>query len=343
MSAIEKYELRNIRIKFFSELTERPKFKVDINPNTEKPEMILGHYFLRPMVPCGIKGCHQPHNEGLLVRLSSGAEANFGIDCGAKYFGENFIALTEDFKQKNLLPQFRSDIAQAKSFWLPKRAEIALLDGKAIEVSHMLRRFLEIFQKTGKEISRRSILNEPTIFSEQRRSDKEVDDLLALNPSLREATIRFHKIPIGRLKGLAAFGLMHEVHGEIAAKLGELESLTPYTLSYAKAQPLVQWIDQLDGWVAKKKKFLDQAEQFFSKENHDFVCSIADPVELSALKDESFLELLRRPRSYRTVKGKSANDANVEHLTTGTDEAAVQPRALKSWEKMMFQYMPKSR
>ena len=340
MSVLKSTEFSPVRIKSAVEMQNRLNFKFDIDPNLEKPESILAHYVVRPMLPCGIKGCHQPHNEGLLVRLSTGCEANFGIDCGAKYFGDSFHQLTDEFKQRRLLPQFRQEIAVAQRELLPRSAEIALIDGRAEKFAKMLARLPQKFPKLGESLRKRAERNESGLFAERQRTDDELERMLALNSSLKRSEILFESVKVGNIDGLPALLMVSQGFSSISARLEELRGLNPHSLTYSKAQPLVQWLDQAQDWLAAKERFILLADKFISAENFENIRGLREASEVKDVNYASFLESLLKPTVSKLLREKSANEPtpeNGQRAEAPNPQEAAKP---KTGQKMMMQYMP---
>ncbi|MCA3002775.1 MAG: hypothetical protein ING73_10590 [Rhodocyclaceae bacterium] len=340
MSAVKSTEFSPVRIKSAEEMRSRPNFKIDIDPKFEKPESVVAHYFLRPMLACGIQGCHQPHNEGLLVRLSTGHETNFGIDCGAKYFGDSFHQLTDEFKQRRLLPQFRQEIAAAQREFLPRSAEIALLDGRAEKLAKMLARLPQKFPKIGEALKKRAERNESEIFAERQRSEDDLERMLALNSSLKRSEVLFERVKTGNIDGLESLQMVSKAFSRVSAQIEEIRGVNAYSLTYAKAQPLVMALDQINDRLAEKERFIRLADKFISAENFEKIRDLKEAVELKVFTHALFVEALLKPPASKSVLATSANDAISEKgrgAESPKTQVAQKPKAGRS---MMMQYLP---
>jgi hypothetical protein len=341
MSAVKSTEFSPVRIKSAEEMRSRPNFKIDIDPKFEKPESVVAHYFLRPMLACGIQGCHQPHNEGLLVRLSTGHETNFGIDCGAKYFGDSFHQLTDEFKQRRLLPQFRQEIAAAQREFLPRSAEIALLDGRAEKLAKMLARLPQKFPKVGESLKKRAERNESEIFAERQRSEDELERMLALNSSLKRSEVLFERVKIGNIDGLESLQMVSKAFSRISAQIEEIRGVNPYSLTYAKAQPLVLALDQINDRLAEKERFIRLADMFISAENFEKICGMKEALEFKDIAYSGFLDSLLKPTTAKLTRASSANDLVPNGPRQSEQPTTKAPQKLESGRSMMMQYMPR--
>lgn len=86
----------------FEDITSRANYieKVVI-PKGEKVEGILrdlvGYYFFRDVVKCGISSCGTKHQKGYIASLNDGNEIIIGHNCGKRYFGISFDEKTTQF------------------------------------------------------------------------------------------------------------------------------------------------------------------------------------------------------------------------------------------------------
>ncbi|WP_312309304.1 hypothetical protein [Acinetobacter variabilis] len=70
-------------------------------PKGEKVEGILsdlvGYYFFKDVVKCGISSCGTKHKKGYIASLNDGNEIIIGHNCGKRYFGVSFDEKTTQF------------------------------------------------------------------------------------------------------------------------------------------------------------------------------------------------------------------------------------------------------
>lgn len=70
-------------------------------PKGEKVEGILsdlvGYYFFKDVVKCGISSCGTKHKKGYIASLNNGNEIIIGHNCGKRYFGVSFDEKTTQF------------------------------------------------------------------------------------------------------------------------------------------------------------------------------------------------------------------------------------------------------
>jgi hypothetical protein len=292
------------------------------------------------MLACGIRECRQPHNEGLLVRLSTGHETNFGIDCGAKYFGDSFHQLTDEFKQRRLLPQFRQEIAAAQREFLPRSAEIALIDGRAEKLAKMLARLPQKFPKVGESLKRRAERNESEVFVERQRSEDELERMLALNSSLKRSEVLFERVKIGNVDGLASLLMVSQAFLRISAQIEEIRGVNPYSLTYARAQPIVMALDHINDRLAEKERFIRLADMFIAAENFEKIRGLKEAVELKAVNHAQFVEALLKPPVSKSVPATSANDSFSENGRRAESPKTPVAQKPKAGRSMMMQYLP---
>lgn len=96
----------------FEDITTRPNFmdKIVISKG-EKVESILsdliGYYFFKDVVKCGISSCGTKHQKGYIASLNNGSEIIIGHNCGKRYFGVSFDEKTTQFEHlKNNANQY---------------------------------------------------------------------------------------------------------------------------------------------------------------------------------------------------------------------------------------------
>lgn len=86
-----------VRVENWKEITERPGFSNNLDPNAHELRQIIGQYAFPDMIPCGLSNCHTLHSRGYLVVTRSGQETNIGKDCGKNYFGVEFVDMAARF------------------------------------------------------------------------------------------------------------------------------------------------------------------------------------------------------------------------------------------------------
>jgi len=86
-----------VRVETWEEITERPGFTDNLDPNAHELSKIIGQYAFQNMIRCGLSNCHTPHSRGYLVATKLGQETNIGKDCGKNYFGVDFVDMAAQF------------------------------------------------------------------------------------------------------------------------------------------------------------------------------------------------------------------------------------------------------
>lgn len=96
----------------FEEIEARPSFiERIVIPKGEAVEGVLndlvGYYYFRDEVKCGISSCGTKHKKGYIASLNDGHEIIIGHNCGKRYFGISFDEKTTQFEHlKNNANQY---------------------------------------------------------------------------------------------------------------------------------------------------------------------------------------------------------------------------------------------
>lgn len=96
----------------FEEIEARPNFiERIVIPKGEAVEGVLndliGYYYFRDEVKCGISSCGTKHQKGYIASLNNGHEIIIGHNCGKRYFGISFDEKTTQFEHlKNNANQY---------------------------------------------------------------------------------------------------------------------------------------------------------------------------------------------------------------------------------------------
>ena len=81
-------------------MSGREAFQAPLDHTQHVLKAVLSDYHFERQAPCGLKGCRQWHNTGLLVVTESGAETNIGQICGRTHFGAEAVRLARDDYEK---------------------------------------------------------------------------------------------------------------------------------------------------------------------------------------------------------------------------------------------------
>ncbi|HAD69755.1 hypothetical protein [Acinetobacter radioresistens] len=87
----------------FEDIKARPNFiERIVIPKGEAVEGVLndlvGYYYFRDEVKCGISSCGTKHQKGYIASLNDGHEIIIGHNCGKRYFGISFDEKTTQFE-----------------------------------------------------------------------------------------------------------------------------------------------------------------------------------------------------------------------------------------------------
>lgn len=98
-------------VESWDEILQLPGFMIDLDPEKEELNEIIGRYIFKDKIACGLTGCHQPHGRGYIVTTKSGRVTNIGNICGKNHFGVKFDEFSKVFVQALTDHQNRQAIA----------------------------------------------------------------------------------------------------------------------------------------------------------------------------------------------------------------------------------------
>lgn len=237
----EDYAMDTFNIKSKADLQKLERYRYDIDPEREPLKKILQHYYVTPMIQCGLSGCHRWHNEGYLVELENGNLTNVGHVCGAG-FGEKFETERAKYTESILRPRLLQATREGKKILQSKQAQLTLLSDAANRLSSRKSEFRKCFPEISRQLDRRASTGSPMVTESIARSAKEIEDLIAANPHQKLETLRFREVEKGRIAGLQLFSIniREKISQELVYKAQAMVDLDIDTQK-PKTDVLIQW------------------------------------------------------------------------------------------------------
>lgn len=278
---------RLIEITSYDELLARPFFRSEIDVSLVKLLRIIGWYKLKETIKCAKSDCHKNHNEGYLVELDNGLEANIGNCCGRKAFPE-FGRLKNEFESRKRISNYRERLVFFKSSlnslycrlselkkrdngasWLQERTE-AFRQGCPVELVQILRARAqrgedEVYvarRETDEEAALRSAMS-------HRTKDEDEDEDGEFARSGRTSRIEYVRELIGRVQGLDIWkkNIRVLLVERIEQRANEFSTEDIYQLSEAKLRIWVSWAEGVESSINEIEALLMEGSAFFQECN----------------------------------------------------------------------------
>jgi hypothetical protein len=289
-----------IRVEHWEDITERPGFNGNLDPDMHALDSIIGRYAFGDKVPCGLSNCHTPHNRGYIVVTKDKQETNIGKDCGKTYFGVDFETLSNKFdrdmtekenREKLWAFYFRSDEVAAQvaalrqeergADWVYKQT-VALQDIRAVPPK-VVRRLAAMVKAQDPRLTR------------QRQATE--DELAQLEGAQGRRFPRPHYVsePMGQLAGLACMYPENNIRslliGDVSEHLKELNETNIDALSFEALRKWSKWLGSLDNTLERAVQAVRSGRVFLTQAN---LAPLSDAVELNTEDHEAFLRYVRQ-------------------------------------------------
>lgn len=188
----------------YEDLRNRPDFQAPLDHKAFALKSVLTDYHFPKDAPCGLKSCRQPHQHGYLVLTDGGGETNIGNRCGKTHFGaEVFSSARADWvrrrdrdelvKRAKHLQSIAPDIEKAIN-----DLTFSPFGGKwAVKVKTTMESVIGAGLVDSLRVA--SIRGDLAVIKSRRRSDEEIDDVVALNPGMTREKAAHEDVVIGQL------------------------------------------------------------------------------------------------------------------------------------------------
>jgi hypothetical protein len=245
-----------IRVETWDDITTRPGFNGDLNPNEHKLESIIGRYAFKERVPCGLSNCHTPHGLGYIVVTKDGQETNIGKDCGKTYFGVDFLTMSNKFDRDITEKEnrdrlwsffFRSEEVQAQvtamrnegmgANWVFKQT-MALQDHR------------QITSKAVRHLNAMVKSRNPALVATREATEEEIAQREAAQGRRLTERPVYIDVYVGDLAGLEAMysenNLKVLLVDEVEERIKVLQETNIDTLTYEQLSKWSKWVGGLD-------------------------------------------------------------------------------------------------
>lgn len=265
-----------VHINSANQLYELQGYTKDITPGLEQQLRIIGHYHLTPMIPCGIKSCHRPHNAGLVIALSGDRVSNVGHICG-RQFGDRFQAAYKDYADQILRPQAIQKLAELKNRLATMHMELHGLRSDTNQLCERIEAFRKRFPRVTEQLVRRSHSGENRVFETIPRSNEEISDLLATSPGGKRDQFRYKEELRGHIPGLKIFSvkLREQIVTRFVDKAEALRDTEFTSLATEKLLELENWSEDFDQTNEGARNLLSTGNSFFTPETFALIAYLA--------------------------------------------------------------------
>lgn len=262
----------------YEDLLARAGFVAPLDHEQHALKAVLADYHFQKEVPCGLKGCRQPHNNGFLVITEDGVETNVGKDCGRSFFGDEvFSTVHAEYQRRrqraDLIARFRSLQAEADPIAARlKDVVFRAFGGKWVrKVESSMAKVLGPALLTSLEAAH--LRRELVVSRSVERTEEEIQNVMALTPGLSRERAKYSTESIGTLEAMPWIGF--DFTGRLLKRfvdaLRSFETLDPEQLSTPKLRLLVKPFEELDAEVAAAEEAAASVLRFLSQDNLDLV------------------------------------------------------------------------
>lgn len=262
----------------YEDLTARQGFVAPLDHELHKLKAVLADYHFPRQVPCGLKGCRQPHNHGYLVITDSGAETNVGKDCGRIYFGDEvfstaFSAYEARRQRADLIARLKA--LQADSETVAARVKDPVFRAFGGKWTRRVQTTLEgvIGNALVQSLGHAHMRGELTVTRVTERTDDEIQEARALDPSLTMERARYVTQSIGTLEPMPWIDydftgrLLRPFVDELRSVIALNAEQTPTPVLRKKLKPF----ERLDAEIAMAEEACSTVLRFLSEENLQLV------------------------------------------------------------------------
>lgn len=268
-------------------ICERPNYLENLIAQDRRLEKIIGYYELPNKVKCGLSNCHTPHFRGYVVETDNGSETNIGNACGKRYFDVQFETMSSEFLNS-------LELAKAKIFIKENK-------GNVFEYWQVVNSLAVGAKNVGWAINLRAQITDPEVIGEsayralrQMQANNTGNVTISRPPTKKEielAQTSGQPIPsaidvvvgfISNIDFLSPDNNLSDLYeNQLRGTVKSLEGADPEKMSRTQMRPIVNGINALNSRMDNAKKIINQARDFFTKDNLSQL--------LSALEDNAYV------------------------------------------------------
>ena len=258
----------------YEELRARPDFRAPLDHKAFALKRVLTDYHFPKDAPCGLKSCRQPHQHGYLVLTDGGGETNIGNRCGKTHFGDEvFSSARADWVRRRDRDDLVKRAKQLQSIAPDIENAINDLTFKpygakwTVRVKKVLESVIGVGLVDSLRVS--SIRGELAVTKPRRRSDEEIEDVLAANRGMTRERATFVDEVIGQM--LPMPWLDFDFHEKLMVRLcGPLKSfrqLLPEALASPKLKVEVKRFEGHEQVLHEGGEAVASALRFLTDDN----------------------------------------------------------------------------
>lgn len=262
----------------FEEITSRPRYAAPLDHTEHALREVLTDYHFAKEIPCGLKSCRQPHMHGFLVLTEDGAETNIGQRCGKTHFGEEvFTQARSEYSRRREREELVTRAKQIQAATPEIERQVNGLVQRSFGAKWAMRVTLSLQGVIGSglvESLRTSALRDELVVRvSRRRSDEEIDDLLATNRGLSREQATYEDEIIGRL--LPATWLDFDFRERLIVNLlGPIKAfklMQPNDMPSPRLKAEVKRFDGVEKTIEDATEAAASALRFLARENLELV------------------------------------------------------------------------
>lgn len=255
------------RIRSSTDLHSVTGFRESVDPQQSPLKRIITHYHLSDETACGLKSCRQPHREGFLVELIGGGCTNVGHVCG-RQFGERFATEHRLYAEREIRPKAIALLQETMQRIKAQLQEFDQLEAAAEKISKRKISLREIYPKLYDDLKRRGANARAAVFSTRERSQEEIQELRALNPS-GPSPSPFEEVHEGTLEGLRCLVTTYgdEIKGALTGRARALLQIEASQLPLDILLEWERWCLHLDDSLERANSLIKEGARFFSDSN----------------------------------------------------------------------------
>jgi len=242
------------------------------------------------------------------VELEDGYVTNVGWVCGQQ-FGEKFAIERHRYAEQELRPKAITTIQGIVIKIRGISQDLQRLTDEAARLSQCKQNMRNLFPRLYKELERRAHSGNNRVTDQIELSQKEIDDLQAMNTGSGRGRSRYREELRGVLPGLRVLStnIREEVISRFKSKADTIIGTNVVALHTDKLLEWQSWANNFDEMFAGAENLIADGKQFFMPECFDLMQYIAiDSAEKSEISKLTVAKLLKDGTNMDANKSASA-------------------------------------
>lgn len=249
-----------------AELRKLPRYVSQADPKVLGLRRIIWPYHFRSDLQCALTNCRAHHKDGVIVELEDGSISNIGHVCGghrdkfSTRFHDEMQKLSESRRREEMM---RLLLNRAELQSIEQAARNAYTEGKKW-VSRM-QAFAKLYPEISAEVARRHKMGVSMAVTEiVKRSEKEIEDVVASGLFRTAEAARYKEIQKGALKGVAIFALTDTSVESLWRRADALLAADPQVLDISALHKLYAEAHNLPNRAREVLGQCDAGREFFA-------------------------------------------------------------------------------